>query len=132
MSRWLFYIEGSLTIIIAIIAMFILPDFPLTTRWLSPAERKLAVLRMEEDGGLYSSDQEPQDQSKRSSGFIQAMSDWRVWYLALALTSEVVALSFNAFFPTLTATLGFNTTITLILAAPPWILTAVAAFYVAR
>lgn len=131
--RWLFFIEGSLTIVIAFLAIFILPDFPLTTRWLSPSERKLAVRRMEEDGGLHSSDQELQGpRNIRNSGFVQAMTDWKVWWLALALTSEVVALSFNAFFPTLTATLGFNTTITLILAAPPWIVTAFIAFFVTR
>lgn len=132
MIRWLFFIEGSLTIVVAFIAIFLLPDFPLTTRWLSDSERKLAVRRMEEDGGLHSSDQELNVQEKRDTGFVQAMTDWKVWWLAVALTSEVVALSFNAFFPTLTKTLGFDTTITLILAAPPWIITAFAAFFVAR
>lgn len=41
-----------------------------------------------------------------SAGFISAVKDWKVWWLALALTSMVVSLSFNAFFPTLSATLG--------------------------
>ncbi|KAI5124935.1 hypothetical protein M0805_007362 [Coniferiporia weirii] len=150
--RWLFFIEGSLTIVVAIIAIFVLPDFPTTTRWLSPLERKLAIKRMEEDGGLNVGDQDgpelpstsnenvtvtskedlPQTVPQSSSGFMQAMSDWRVWWLAVALTSEVVALSFNAFFPTLTATLGFGTTVTLILVAPPWFLAAIGAFAVAR
>jgi sugar phosphate permease len=47
--RWLFYIEGALTVGVAIVAIFILPDFPSTTKWLTPAERRLAELRMEED-----------------------------------------------------------------------------------
>lgn len=47
-SRWLFYIEGALTMAVAIIAIFILPDFPSTTRWLSPEERRLAEVRMAE------------------------------------------------------------------------------------
>ena len=50
--RWLFYIEGALTIFVAICAMFILPDFPTTTRWLTEEERRLATKRMEEDAGV--------------------------------------------------------------------------------
>ncbi|EJD01119.1 MFS general substrate transporter [Fomitiporia mediterranea MF3/22] len=131
--RWLFFIEGSLSIAIALLSMFILPDFPTTTRWLSPIERQLALRRMERDGDLNVSDQEdPDAHAKQRSGFWQALSDWKVWWLAVALSSEVIALSFNAFFPTLTATLGYNTTVTLILVAPPWFLAAIAAFLVAR
>ncbi|KAL5508289.1 hypothetical protein ACEPAH_5908 [Sanghuangporus vaninii] len=131
--RWLFFIEGALTIAVAILAMFILPDFPTTTRWLSPQERKLALWRMEKDGGLNVSDQEvPGTESTQRSGFWQALSDWKVWWLAVALTSEVIAVSFNAFFPTLTATLGFGRTETLLLAAPPWFMTVFTAFFNAR
>ena len=50
--RWLFYIEGSMTVAVALVAIFVLPDFPLTTKWLTPAERRLAELRMEEDAGV--------------------------------------------------------------------------------
>ena len=50
--RWLFYIEGATTVAVAIVAVFVLPDFPVTTRWLTPAERRLAELRMEEDAGV--------------------------------------------------------------------------------
>ena len=53
MIRWLFYIEGALTMFVAIIAIFILPDFPATSRtWLSPEEVRLAEKRMEEDVGV--------------------------------------------------------------------------------
>lgn len=52
--------------------------------------------------------------------------------VALALTAQVVGLSFNAYFPTLTATLGYNRTVTLLLCAPPWGFAAIVAFVVAR
>ena len=70
--------------------------------------------------------------TKQRHAFWQAMTDPKAWWLAVALSSEVIALSFNAFFPTLTATLKFNTTITLILVAPPWFVAAIGAFLVAR
>ncbi|KAF9006428.1 MFS general substrate transporter [Cyathus striatus] len=127
--RWLFFIEGSLTVAIAIIAIFVLPDFPTTTRWLTPQERALAMRRMEEDAGI---GDEEQTEAGHVSGLWMALTDWKVWWLAIALTSQVVALSFNAFFPTLSATMGFNRTVTLLLCAPPFIFTTIIAFLVSR
>jgi hypothetical protein len=71
---------------------------------------------MEEDfAGL---GDEEQTEKGSAAGFFSAMTDWKVWWLALALTSMVVSLSFNAFFPTLSATMGFSRTVTLLLCAP--------------
>ena len=147
--RWLFYIEGALTVAVAILAAFILPDFPTTTRWLTPLERSLALRRMTEDGGINVDDQEGAEQLAKNTespklggrlkalthhgqGFWLAVSDWKIWWLAIFFTSEVTALSFNAFFPTLTATLGFNRTQTLLLVAPPWFIAAFSAFFISR
>ncbi|KAL4267409.1 MFS transporter superfamily protein [Pleurotus pulmonarius] len=150
--RWLFYIEGALTMFVAILAIFILPDFPTTTPWLTPLERRLAMKRMEEDVGvgdqseteipLPGSDLEkdPNANNEASNppaggqyhGLWLAITDWKVWWLALALTSQVVALSFNAYFPTLSATMGFNTTVTLLLCAPPFVFTTIVAFFLSR
>ena len=129
--RWLFYIEGALTIFVAVVAIFVLPDFPETTRWLSPQERALALLRIEEDGATQEEDEDEKNAS-HARGLWLAITDWKVWWLALALTSQVVALSFNAYFPTLSATMGFSRTITLVLCAPPWIFAAILAFVVSR
>jgi len=126
--RWLFYIEGALTVFIAIIAMFVLPDFPATTSWLTPQERALAIRRMEEDAGV---GDEAQTEGTHS-GLYLAVTDWKVWWLSFALTAQVVALSFNAYFPTLSATMGFNPTVTLLLCAPPFVFTALFAFFWAR
>lgn len=41
--QWLLIIEGSITVAIPLLSIFILPDFPATTRWPSEEERKLAA-----------------------------------------------------------------------------------------
>ncbi|CAE6396004.1 unnamed protein product [Rhizoctonia solani] len=128
--RWLFFIEGALTMGVAVLAIFILPDFPSTTRWLSPMERRLAEVRMAEDAGG-EADHDTKEEGA-FYGFILAIKDWKVWWLALALTAQVVGLSFNAYFPTLTATLGYNRTISLLLCAPPWAFATIVAFINAR
>ncbi|PPR06575.1 hypothetical protein CVT24_001756 [Panaeolus cyanescens] len=134
--RWLFYIEGALTIAVAVIAIFILPDFPSTTRWISDEERRLAMRRMEEDAGVGDEVQADADgqQSKQGPfhGLYLAVTDIWVWWFALMLTSQTVALSFNAYFPTLSATMGFNRTVTLLLCAPPFIFAAICAFTLNR
>lgn len=41
--RWLFYIEGALTMLVAVIAVFVLPDFPQNSHWfLTSEEMRLA------------------------------------------------------------------------------------------
>ncbi|CAE6517932.1 unnamed protein product [Rhizoctonia solani] len=122
--RWLFFIEGALTMAVAALAVFILPDFPNTTRWLSPEERRLA----EDVGGEVDKDS---SQEGHLYGFFLAMKDWKVWWLAVALTAITIGLSFNAYFP-LTATLGYSRNISLLLCAPPWAFATIVGFINAR
>jgi hypothetical protein len=124
-------VEGAMTMVVAILAIFVLPDFPHNTRWLSPAERALAQWRMADDSaGL--GDASETESGAFTHGLKLAVSDWKVWFLAITLTSFTVSLSFNAFFPTLTKTLGYNTTISLVLCAPPFIFAALVAFTLNR
>ncbi|KEP53569.1 MFS general substrate transporter [Rhizoctonia solani 123E] len=129
--RWLFYLEGAITIAVAFLAVFILPDFPNTSsRWLSPMEKRLAELRMIEDAG----GEADHDSSTEGPfyGFMLTVKDWKVWWLSVALTAQVVGLSFNSYFPTLTSTLGYNRTISLLLCAPPWAFASVVSFISSR
>ncbi|KIJ62691.1 hypothetical protein HYDPIDRAFT_41826 [Hydnomerulius pinastri MD-312] len=141
--RWLFYIEGSVTIFVAICAVFILPDFPHNTRWLTPEERELAISRLAEDvnppmtsspDSTESSSQHLNNSKTESpfDGFKSAMSDWKVWWFAGAATAQIFSQSFYIYFPTLSATMGFGTTVSLLLCAPPWVWSVIAAFGASR
>ncbi|KAJ7498969.1 MFS general substrate transporter [Mycena latifolia] len=128
--RWLFFIEGAMTVVVAFSALFILPDFPETpSMWLSPAEQALAQRRMVEDAGM---DEDLIPKQGSISGLVLALSDWKVWWLALTLTSIVMSLSFNAYFPTLAETMGYGKTLTLLLCAPPWFFATFVSFGVSR
>ena len=124
--------EGSLTIVVAFMAIYILPDFPETTAgWLTPAEQALAVQRMVEDAGRHSGFDIP-GKSGQFHGLSLAIRDKKVWFLALILICFIISLSFTVYFPTLTATLGFSPTITLLLCSPPWLVATVISLYNAR
>lgn len=47
--KWLFILQGAVTFVVAIGGYFLLPDFPLTTWWLTQEEKDLAYNRMELD-----------------------------------------------------------------------------------
>ncbi|KZT23586.1 MFS general substrate transporter [Neolentinus lepideus HHB14362 ss-1] len=121
--RWLFFIEGAVTVCIGFLAIWALPDFPHNTSWMSASERRLAQARLAEDAG--EADEDTADESIWH-GLKLAITDPKVPLFALMSCSQLVGLSFINFFPTLTATLGYNTTITLLLAAPPWIWATIA------
>lgn len=93
--RWLFWIEGAITMLVAISAAIILPDLPHNTRGFSEEERQVAQLRMLEDVGEADTDSKGQGEF---GGLIMAMKDPKVWLMMLTLTAYVVGLSFNAFF----------------------------------
>jgi MFS family permease len=116
--RWLYWIEGAATMGIAISAAFILPDLPHNTRGFTEEERKLAVYRITEDVG--EADEDSAEESP-FAGLLMAVKDVKIYVMMLTFTAYVVGLSFNAFFPTLTGTLGFSYVPTLLMSAPPWV-----------
>ena len=129
-GRWLFYIEGSLTIFIAICAIFILPDFPATTRWLAAQERRLTPRQTEEDAGV--GDEGETRVGGLGHGLWLALKDWSVWLMILAIANQMSALTLKAYFPSLTATLGFGSTVMLPLCTPPSVLTTITMFKLSR
>ncbi|KAI5212293.1 major facilitator superfamily transporter [Aureobasidium subglaciale] len=114
--QWLFILQGAVTFVIAIIGAFCLPDFPLTTRWLTPEERQLAHNRIEIDTVERSGD------TSVWNGLKQAAVDPVVWLFALMAHLHLAANGFKNFFPTVVQTLGFGETITLVLTCPPYLI----------
>ncbi|KAG1851944.1 MFS general substrate transporter [Suillus subluteus] len=129
--RWLFFVEGYLTVFVGICGMFILPDFPSgPARWLTSAELSLARKRMEED--LRGHSPAGPSASGGFSDLLSIITDWRMWLVGTALCCCVTSLSFNMFFPTLVATMGYSPTISLLLCAPPWFVSTITAIIVAH
>ncbi|KAK9465394.1 major facilitator superfamily domain-containing protein [Lipomyces arxii] len=133
--RWLFLLEGLLTIAVALIAMWILPNLPATTTWLSKEERLLGVLRMIEDAGQQDEDvagfstlDVGRSQSKMRSAFsgvMMALRDSKLYIVWPMVFSLAVTGGINSVFPTIVDSLGFGRPKTLLLTAPPWLLCAV-------
>ena len=122
--RWLFIIEGAATAFVAFIGFWMLPNTPLTTRWLNERERQLAHDRMEKDKVSDSV-----GQASAWEGLKQACADPRTWLFCLMQNFHLSACSFNSFFPTVVNTLGFDRTVTLVLTCPPFIFAGAAGIF---
>ncbi|KAF9691983.1 hypothetical protein EKO04_010042 [Ascochyta lentis] len=119
--RWLFIIQGALSIGVALLAFFLLPDHPLQTRWLSVEERQLAHERIAADTT------QREEATSVWVGLRQALADWRTWIFCLMYNTHISSVSFQSFLPTVVRTLGYNTTTTLALTCPPYLLAAIMA-----
>ncbi|KAH8674464.1 putative MFS transporter [Tricladium varicosporioides] len=122
--RWLFLIQGVVTIVVAVLAAFLLPNSPLETTWLTPEERQFAHDRMERD-----------TTGRREGtsvwvGLREAVVDPRTWLFCLMTNLHLSANGFKNFMPTVVKTLGFNTTITLVLTCPPFLVATFASIAV--
>ncbi|KAL2760303.1 hypothetical protein ACRALDRAFT_1078926 [Sodiomyces alcalophilus JCM 7366] len=123
--RWLFIIQGAVSALVAVFAFFLLPDHPLQTRWLTPEQRQLAHHRIVLD---------TTDRREGTSvwvGLREALSDWRTWVFCLMYNFHLSSISFQNFLPSVVQTLGYNTTITLVLTFPPYFFAAVMAVAIA-
>ena len=124
--RWLFFIEGGFTCVIAMLAFYVIPDFP-TTRasWLTAEEQLLAQERILQDRrGI------TVDPLKSSTGLVEALTDLTVWWLAIPMMFMNTSQSFLAFFPTIAATIGYGPSVTLLLCIPPQLVTIIASFLI--
>ncbi|KAL4069098.1 hypothetical protein J3A83DRAFT_3481745 [Scleroderma citrinum] len=70
--------------------------------------------------------------SAQRSGFVEALTDWRVWWMAIAGSFGLIALSFELYFPTIAATMGYSPTVTLFLCVPPWFLGVITSLLIMR
>ncbi|KAM0237903.1 hypothetical protein ACHAP5_008801 [Fusarium lateritium] len=117
--QWLFIIQGAATLVVAIAGFFVLPDEPLTTRWLTPEEQALAHERTQRDTVGNSGE------TTSWSGIGEAAKDPKVWLFVVMQHCHLGANGFKNFFPTAVKTLGFNQTITLVLTCPPYLIAGV-------
>lgn len=74
--RWLFVVEGVVTIGFAFISAFVLLDFPANSKRLTQRERDIAVARLIEDSVTV---REEGGKIGKAKSFALALLDWRTW-----------------------------------------------------
>ncbi|KAJ6164628.1 hypothetical protein N7470_003300 [Penicillium chermesinum] len=117
--QWLYIIEGSITVFVGLLICFILPDFPETWKLLSEDERRVAARRLAIDAA--DADVDEGGSMSQLKGLKLAMTDVKTYALALGYMCITGTAGFQNFMPTLTETLHFDTIISLLLVAPPYV-----------
>ncbi|KAK5135723.1 hypothetical protein LTR08_004709 [Meristemomyces frigidus] len=117
--QWLYIIEGSITMGVGIAIVFFLPDFPHTWKLLTPELKAVANRRMALDAA--EADIDTEGGMSQLRGIKAAFCDPKTYLLAIMYHGTTGAAGFQNFFPSLTKTLGYSSTISLVLVAPPYL-----------
>ncbi|KFA68079.1 hypothetical protein S40285_02597 [Stachybotrys chlorohalonatus IBT 40285] len=117
--RWLFIIEGVAAIGFSLVAMWILPNYPHTTNWLSQDEQAYAAWRLIQD----INEVDKYSDKGMWDGVKMAVRDYRLYIFVLMQHVSLVSQTFQYFFPTIVGTLGYGRINTLWLTAPVWFAT---------
>ncbi|KAK9423014.1 putative Major facilitator superfamily domain-containing protein [Seiridium unicorne] len=102
--RWIFIIEGSATAFIAIIAVFLIVDWPEQCRFLDAADKDLLKRRLAEDGADYA-----RMDTLNKHAYKLIFRDWKIWlgsviYMGLGTTGYATTF----FMPTILNGFGWK------------------------
>lgn len=141
--RWLFIIEGIITVVSVLPVVILLPDYPARAKFLSEDDKQLAVDRLKERGGGYQRDHATQNEILQtffaprmlvhyaayvspSRGGPKA-SPWKTpitHHLLMRLfqiANVVLQGSFTFYSPTIVTGLGYESIQAQLLTVPPWV-----------
>lgn len=137
--RWIFIIEGVLTVVFGVTTFFLLPDTPAhSARWLSEAEIRYCNYLYNKYRGVrahrQSSDGEVVVTRVQKWKILRSvLLDWQIYLQGFIFMSSAVptyALKFTL--PQIMVNMGFNSTRAQLLSAPPYVAGAISALCVSR
>jgi MFS family permease len=112
--RWLFLLEGAPSILFGILILFILPDYPEETKFLTAEESQLAVQRMEFNGSKGKAAKMTWPEAKAT------LTDWRLYcHYVIYFTKSCPFSSLSLFAPSITSGLGYDSFNAQLMTVPP-------------
>ncbi|KAF8586060.1 MFS general substrate transporter [Ramaria rubella] len=129
---WIFILEGLLTVIAGGFSFWIIQDFPDTARFLTDAERKLAIQRLKNDGQF-----SVNGETFKVKYVWQSLRDVKTW-LCMLLAAGYVGplLAFSLFTPSIINQVWFTATPANLLSVPIYVfacaLTCAVGYYADR
>ncbi|KAL7410787.1 major facilitator superfamily domain-containing protein [Mrakia frigida] len=119
--RWLFILEGLVTVVLGLACILVLPNTPATAKRLSQVERDALIYRLEAEKGA----KDNSDQIGVGRALWMAIVDVKTWLMCGILFFTYVAAAVTNFFPSVVGTLGYSRNITYCLTAPPYLICVV-------
>ncbi|QKX60879.1 uncharacterized protein TRUGW13939_08025 [Talaromyces rugulosus] len=114
--RWIFIIEGLLTIVIAVIGFWVIPDFPETVSWLNEDEKAFIKAKLEKDSG-----KSTHARAITLKDTLNVFKDYKIFLASLAYFGLIVPAYGYAYFSTsIINTYGYDAVTTQLYSVPPW------------
>ncbi|EXF85313.1 major facilitator superfamily transporter [Colletotrichum fioriniae PJ7] len=134
--RWIFILEGIVTVLVAVMAFFALHDFPETAKFLTEEERAFIVFRLKYQGQVQGK-QENRVQVAEAEEFkwkyvVDAFTDWQIWINIFVYWGIVCPLyGISLFLPTIIRNLNYTSSTAQLMTVPIYITAAILAVIVA-
>jgi MFS family permease len=114
--RWIFILEGGLTVLVSFFFFFLLPDFPEDVKWLNEEEREFVSTRLRAEQGHAARDRKI---TLRDIGNV--FKDYKIIVGGFMYAGLIVpAYSFAYFAPGIIRTYGYSPIQTQLHSVPPW------------
>ncbi|CAI7655478.1 unnamed protein product [Penicillium pancosmium] len=113
--RWIFILEGLLTIVVSIIAYFWVYNYPDTAEFLTEEERGFIQFRLKNDSDA------TRDEAFTWSAVLDAFKDPKTWLYGLGFhTMSLPLYTLSLFLPTIIKELGYSAAQAQLLSVPPY------------
>ncbi|KAL4809339.1 major facilitator superfamily domain-containing protein [Aspergillus unguis] len=115
--RWIFILEGLLTVVMSVIAYFWVYNYPATAEFLSDKERSFITWRLKHDSDA------TREEKFSWVAVSDAFKDPKVWLYGLGFHSMSLPLyTLSLFLPTIISELGYSAAKAQLLTVPPYAL----------
>ncbi|KAM5440034.1 hypothetical protein McanMca71_004966 [Microsporum canis] len=130
--RWIFILEGLLTVCVAVGAYFFIEDFPETASFLTSREREFIIHRLKFQGSGTSGKKIPQTEDFKWKYIKEVFTDWQV-YASLFVCVGIICPLYGTslFLPSIIKDLGYKTSTAQLLTVPIYVTAATLAVIVA-
>ncbi|CAI6092922.1 unnamed protein product [Clonostachys chloroleuca] len=135
--RWIFILEGIVTVVVASASFFLLYDFPETASFLTEEERQFVIYRLKYQGQTTTQTDEGAVQVAQAEDFQwrfvwQAFKDWQIWLNLFVYWAIVCPLyGISLFLPSIINSLGYTSSTAQLLTIPIYITASILAVIVA-
>ncbi|KAK5938679.1 hypothetical protein PMZ80_008870 [Knufia obscura] len=124
--RWIFIMEGIVTVALGVAVPWILPDSPQLCTFLTPAEKAFIDRRLARDSGTEHGKLQTQEGYQFSS-VKNALLDWKIWFCCLIYNGGSIPIyGFTYTVPTIITELGYTGQQAQLLTMPPYFCGAIA------
>ncbi|KIY00065.1 uncharacterized protein Z520_03750 [Fonsecaea multimorphosa CBS 102226] len=114
--RWLFIIEGIVTVLCALLLIFFLPDYPSRAKWLTQEEKQLFERRLQQQGAGYT-----KAHATRKEIIETCFSPRMLLHYLIYVINTIPLASFTFYTATIVTGLGYKSLEAQLLTIPPWV-----------